>query len=111
MINATTAKRILRFMPFLETVTYFNRTSADTYASQTVPRARRKKVQKQDAAFSEEILVEAELSWELMAAYLTVTPQQDDYLTDSSGTGWTILHVTTQFNGAVFVCLCRKRVP
>lgn len=108
MIDRTTATRIPKFVPFQEAVTYHNRTSGDSFGSQSVVRARRKKVEKQDGNFSPDILNTAELMWQIASVYLSVTPKTDDYLTDSSSVKWIVVAVTLQMNGGIFNILCRK---
>lgn len=109
-INKTTASRIPKFVPFQEAVTYYARTSGDSFTSYSVTRAHRKKIDLKDGSFAPEILVTADLIWSICADYLSVTPKQDDYLTDSSGTKWVVLSQVQQFNGRIFNLLCRRGV-
>ena len=111
MIKHSTAQRITKIVPFQEPVTYFQRTSGDTFSAPiTVARARRKKVDLSDTSFSPELLAVANLVWEITAEYIPVAPVTDDYLVDSTNVKWIPIGVTTQFNGQVFLLLCKQGV-
>ena len=110
VINRSTASRFPRIIPFQEPVTFYHRTGGDSFTSYSVGCARRKKVYRQDARFSQELLVTADLVWQITSDQLAVTPATDDYLVDGSNVGWQLVEVVAQMNGTVFNCLARRRV-
>ncbi len=109
MINKQTADRLKQIMPFLEPITYSSRTSGDTFKTYSVPRARRKKVNKQDKGIPPDILVEAELIWQIVADELGVEPKLMDVITDSGSVSWTVIHVVEQLNGTVNNILAKRQ--
>lgn len=98
------------FEPFPEAVTYFSRSSNDSFTAYTVNTARRKKTNKNDLSVPPEILQVTELTWQVVSSQLSVEPQNDDYLVDSANVKWTVLHVQKQLHGTVYNLLVRKGV-
>jgi hypothetical protein len=108
MINNTTARRVPVIMPFQEGVTYFDRTGNDNFASQAVTRAHRKKITKTEPGFDPQLLLAADLIWQITTQYISVQPSVNDYLVDGAGVSRVVMQVTEQFHGQVFNLLCRK---
>lgn len=110
MINADTASRIVNFMPFIEEITFYVRTSGDTFSSTSSIRARRKKIDKKALGVEAEELNDAELIWQIAKCDFSTEPDVMDYLLDSAGVKWIIIMVKLQLNGNMYNLFCKKGV-
>lgn len=103
--------RVATITPFQQQVTYRQRVSGDTFSNTPIYKAHRKIVDDKESGFSEEILMAAEMIWQITSGYLgSIVPVPDDKLVDSSGVEWVILGVLNLMNGQVFEMACRQGV-
>ncbi len=110
MLTISASTMVPKMLPYQEKIIYYVRTGVDTFTAVNVERARRKKIDKQEEGLDPDILIKADLIWQVQYEYILLEPLVDDNLVDSSGTKWIVLEVIEKFNGKIYNLFCMRSV-
>jgi hypothetical protein len=114
--------RVAAIMPFQEAVEYHSKrpvtgNAEGGYDAYSVPQARPRRATLQDEKSGPATIAQAKKVFELYSTVLDaaagaaapLVPKKDDYLVDSAGQPWRVLHVEAALNGGVFNCFVIER--
>jgi hypothetical protein len=94
-----------------EAITYFSRNLDDSFAQFTVDRAWRLGVNEPEAGFNLQNPTPAFMTWEVLASFIDVVPQEQDYIIDKTGVKWIVNIISTKLKGGMYQLECTRGVP